>query len=165
MDKTQDPASESAETTPDRIHKNTVLRASRARVWRALTQAEEFGTWFGAKLTGQFVPGAKVRGPISTEGYQHLTMEITIESVEPERLLSFRWHPYAIDPAVNYDSEPSTLVTFELEDVAEGTHLTVTESGFARIPADRRALAFRMNDGGWAAQVQNLARFVDGSQV
>src|SRR5215212_9126496 len=96
----------------DRIQKKTLLRAPRARVWRALTQAEEFGAWFGAKLAGQFVPGSSIRGPITTPGYEHLTMEITVERVEPERLLSFRWHPYAIDPAVDYASEPSTLVTF-----------------------------------------------------
>lgn len=144
----------------DRIQKKTLLRAPRARVWRALTRAEEFGTWFGARLTGQFLPGSTIRGSITTPGYEHLTMEVTIERVEPERLLSFRWHPYAIDPAVDYASEPSTLVTFELTETPEGTSLTVTESGFDQIPAGRRALAFRMNDGGWAAQMENVARYL-----
>ena len=148
------------ETSTDRIQKKTLLRAPRARVWRALTRAEEFGAWFGAKLTGQFVPGSTVRGSITHPGYEHLTMEVTIERVEPERLLSFRWHPYAIDPAVDYTSEPSTLVTFELTETPEGTSLTVTEAGFDQIPAGRRALAFRMNDQGWEGQMENIARYL-----
>ena len=149
---------ESTGASTDRIQKKTLLRAPRARVWRALTQAEEFGAWFGAKLTGQFLPGSTIRGSITHPGYEHLTMEVTIERVEPERLLSFRWHPYAIDPAVDYASEPRTLVTFELTEAPEGTSLTVTESGFDQIPAGRRALAFRMNDEGWGAQMENIAR-------
>ena len=147
-------------SSPDRVEKRTLLRASRARVWRALTRAEEFGAWFGAKLTGQFTPGATLRGPITSEGYQHLTLEMTIERVLPEQLLSFRWHPYAIEPNVDYSSEPTTLVTFELADAPEGTALTVTEAGFDKIPAKRRAEAFRMNDEGWGAQLQNIARYL-----
>jgi uncharacterized protein YndB with AHSA1/START domain len=144
----------------DRIEKQVVLRAPRARVWRALTSAGEFGAWFGAKIAGPFTPGARVRGQITTTGYEHVTMEITIERMEPERLFSYRWHPYAIDPAVDYSAEPTTLVIFELHDVPEGTLLTVVESGFDAIPLERRAAAYRANTGGWAAQMENIQRHV-----
>ena len=147
----------------DRIEKTIVLRAPRAMVWRALTIAEEFGAWFGARMTGTFTAGARVTGRITTPGYDHLTMEIVIERVEPERVFSYRWHPFAIDPAVDYSAEPMTLCEFTLEEVAEGTRLTVVESGFDRLPAERRDLAFRMNDGGWAAQLTNIARHLDAA--
>src|SRR5688572_26343129 len=144
----------------DRIEKSTVIRAPRADVWRAITTADEFGAWFGAKLNGPFAAGARVTGKITTPGYDHLTMELLIERVEPERLFSYRWHPYAIDPKVDYSGEPTTLVEFTLDEVPEGTRLSVAESGFDRIPAARREEAFRMNDGGWAAQVENVAKYV-----
>ena len=147
----------------DRIEKTIVLRAPRAMVWRALTIAEEFGAWFGARMTGTFTAGARVTGRITTPGYDHLTMEIVIERVEPERVFSYRWHPFAIDPAVDYSAEPMPLCEFPLEEVAEGTRLTVVESGFDRLPAERRDLAFRMNDGGWAAQLTNIARHLDAA--
>ena len=146
----------------DRIEKTIVLRASRSVVWHALTTTEQFGTWFGARLNGTFVPGSRVSGPITTPGYDHLKMEIVIDRVEPERAMAYRWHPYAIDPNVDYSGEPTTLCEFTLEEVAEGTRLTVVESGFDRIPAERRDLAFRMNDGGWAAQLTNLERYLAG---
>lgn len=143
------------------IRKQITLRAPRARVWRALTRPEEFGAWFGAKLTGEFAPGQVVRGKITTPGYDHLTMELDVERVEPETLLAFRWHPYAIDADVDYSSEPKTLVTFTLADAPGGaTELTVTETGFDRLPEKRRSIAREMNDGGWAAQVENIARHV-----
>jgi uncharacterized protein YndB with AHSA1/START domain len=144
----------------DRIEKTIFLKAPRARVGRALSTAEEFGSWFGAKLQGTFAPGERVSGRITIPGYDHLTMEITIEQVDPEELLSYRWHPYAIDPNVDYSNEPTTLVEFRLEEAAGGTRLTVTESGFDRIPASRRAEAFRMNEQGWAGQVKNIERYV-----
>jgi uncharacterized protein YndB with AHSA1/START domain len=144
----------------DRIEKQVVLRAPRARVWRALTDTAEFGAWFGARLQGEFTPRSHVRGRITTPGYEHVTMEIEIERVEPERLLSFRWHPYAVDPKVDYAAEPTTLVEFRLEEAEGGTRLTIVESGFDRIPAGRRAEAFRMNEGGWTQQVQNIERHV-----
>jgi len=150
----------SEKTSTDRIEKKIVLRAPRARVWRAIADAKEFGTWFGAKLEGAFAAGARVRGRITIPGYEHLEMEITIERIEPERLLSLRWHPYAIDPAVDYSGEPTTLVEFRLEEVAGGTELTVSESGFDQIPAARRAEAFRMNERGWATQLKNIERHV-----
>jgi uncharacterized protein YndB with AHSA1/START domain len=147
-------------TTSDRIEKQIVLKAPRARVWRALADPTEFGAWFGARLTGKFVPGARVMGQITIPGYTHVVMELDIERVEPERLFSYRWHPYAVDPKIDYSAEPPTLVEFHLEDVEEGTRLTVVESGFDKIPAARRAEAFRMNDGGWAGQLLNIERHV-----
>ena len=144
----------------DRIEKSIVLRAPRALVWRAIANAEEFGAWFGAKLEGGFAPGARVTGRITTPGYEHVIMDITIERVDPERLFSYRWHPYAIEPGVDYSGEPTTLVEFRLEDAAGGTRLTVIESGFDRIPVSRRAEAFRMNDQGWAEQMKNIERHV-----
>jgi uncharacterized protein YndB with AHSA1/START domain len=144
----------------DRIEKKVLLRAPRARIWRALTDAQEFGTWFRVKLEGAFAPGARVKGPITYPGYEHLTMEVVVERMDPERLFSYRWHPYAIDPKVDYSAEPTTLVEFHLEQAAEGTLLTIVESGFDRIPAGRRAEAFRMNDAGWGEQAENLQRHV-----
>jgi uncharacterized protein YndB with AHSA1/START domain len=152
------------DVSTDRIEKQIVLRAPRARVWRALADAREFGAWFGVDFKGaSFVPGATVRGQITHPGYEHLTMEIAIERLEPERLLSYRWHPYAVDPQVDYSQEPTTLVVFELDDAPEGTLLTVVESGFDRIPLGRRAEAWRMNDQGWAAQLNNIEAHVGRS--
>ncbi|HZS92004.1 MAG TPA: SRPBCC family protein [Chloroflexota bacterium] len=144
----------------DRIEKTIVLHAPRSRVWRALSQAKEFGAWFGLALEGDFAPGARLTGRLTTPGHEHLTLEITVERVEPEHLLSYRWHPYAIEPGVDYASEPTTLVEFQLADVADGTQLTVVESGFEGIPLARRAIAFRMNDQGWAEQLTHIARYV-----
>ncbi len=144
----------------DRIEKSVILRAPRARVWRALANADEFGNWFGVRLTGAFTPGAGVVGRITTPGYEHLTMEMLVERVEPESLLSYRWHPYAVEPGVDYASEPTTLVEFRLAEVEGGTRLTVAESGFDQIPLARRAEAFRMNDQGWAEQIRNIERHV-----
>ena len=111
------------ESNPDRIEKEIVLRAPRSRVWRALIDSGEFGSWFGAKLNGVFEPGALVRGRITTPGYDHLTMEVLVERVEPEHTFSFRWHPYAVDPNVDFSSEPTTLITFQLSEVFQ-RHLT-----------------------------------------
>jgi uncharacterized protein YndB with AHSA1/START domain len=144
----------------DRIEKKILLRAPKARVWRAIADAKEFGSWFGANLEGEFVPGAKVSGKITTKGYEHLTMLVAVERVDKERLLSFRWHPYDIDPAVDSSSEPMTLVEFQLEETAEGTLLTVVESGFDKVPPARRAKAFEMNDQGWTEQMRNIERHV-----
>ncbi len=144
----------------DRIERTIVLRAPRSRVWRALARADEFGAWFGVALEGTFAPGAHLTGRITTPDFEHLTMEITVERVEPEQLLSYRWHPFAIEPDVDYSHEPTTLVEFHLEEVADGTQLTVMESGFDRIPLARRATAFRMNDQGWAEQLTRIERYV-----
>ena len=144
----------------DRIERMVVVRAPRSRVWRALTDPAEFGAWFGVKVEGAFAPGARVRGAIIHPGYEHLTWEITIERMEPERLFSWRWHPYAVEPGVDYSDETPTLVVFELQDVPEGTRLTVVESGFDQVPLARRAQAYRMNEQGWTHQVQAIARYV-----
>ena len=146
--------------TTDRIEKHFQVRAKRSRVWRAISDAEEFGTWFGMKLDRSFAPGATVMGRITIPGYEHVTVEILVEQVEPEGYFSYRWHPYAVDPAVDYAAEPTTLVEFRLEERDGGTAITITESGFDRLPANRRAEAFRMNEAGWAGQSKNLARHV-----
>ncbi len=147
-------------TSTDRIEKTVTLRAPRARVWRALTNAAEFGAWFGVRLESPFAEGATVRGTITHPGYEHVTMEVRVERIEPERYFAYRWHPYAIDPAVDYSPEPTTLVEFTLDEAEGGTVLRIVESGFDRIPAARRAEAFRMNEGGWTAQVENIERHV-----
>jgi uncharacterized protein YndB with AHSA1/START domain len=145
----------------DRIEKKIVLRAPRERVWRALSSAEEFGAWFGADMKGAvFAPGQTARGRITHPGYEHLVLEMLIERLEEGRLFSWRWHPYAVDPRMDYSAEPMTLVTLELQDAPEGTLLTVVESGFDRIPAARRTEAFHMNEEGWSAQMQNIERHV-----
>ena len=149
-----------AEQSTDRIEKHAVLRAPRERVWRALTTAAEFGTWFGVKFDSDFRPGASVRGKLTIPRYADLTLEIRVERIEPQHHFSYRWHPYAVDPAKDYSTEPMTLVEFTLEETDGGTALTVVESGFDRLPLDRRAEAFRMNDGGWVGQIKNLERHV-----
>ena len=150
-----------AETMPDRIEKKIVLRAARSRVWRALTDANEFNEWFRVKLRGQFEAGKEISGPVTYPGYEHLTMTALVERMEPERLFSLRWHPAAIDPKVDYSKEPTTLVEFRLEPAGEGTRLSVTESGFDQLPAGRRMEAFRMNEGGWTVQCENIRKHVD----
>jgi uncharacterized protein YndB with AHSA1/START domain len=144
----------------DRIEKVVQLRAPVARVWRALTDAREFGTWFRVRLEGAFAVGATVRGRITYPGYEHVTMEVQVERMDEPRLFAFRWHPYAVESGVDYSAEPTTLVEFRLDEVAGGTRLTVVESGFDRIPAARRDEAFRMNEGGWAEQLLNIERHV-----
>ena len=145
----------------DRIEKEMVLRAPRARVWRALTDSREFSAWFGVKLEGEFAVGQSVKGPITIPGYTHVTMEVIVESMEPERLFAYRWHPYAVDPKQDYSAEPMTLVEFRLEEAPGGTRLSVVESGFDRLPAHRRDEAFRMNEPGWQAQLENVRKHVE----
>jgi uncharacterized protein YndB with AHSA1/START domain len=144
----------------DRIEQRVVLRAAHTRVWRAITNAEEFGTWFRVKLEGAFTEGRSIRGKITIPGYEHVTVEMLVERIDPERYFSYRWHPYAVDPGVDYSAEPTTLVEFNLEETDGGTAVTIVESGFDRIPLARRAEAFRMNDQGWAGQLKHLARYV-----
>lgn len=150
------------QSTTDRIEKTILLRAPLARVWRALTDAAEFGEWFRVKLDGTFQAGKRVTGRVTYPGYEHVTFDVQVERVDPKRLFSLRWHPNAVDPAVDYSKEPTTLVEFRLEEAAEGTRLTVTESGFDRIPAGRRDVAFRMNSEGWGIQMENVRRHVAG---
>jgi uncharacterized protein YndB with AHSA1/START domain len=130
-------------------------------VWRALTDAKEFSTWFRVNLEGAFVEGKPNRGNLTFAGYEHVVVEMMVERIDPERYFAYRWHPYAMDPAVDYSSEPTTLVEFNLEDTDGGTAVTIVESGFDRIPLGRRAEAFRMNDKGWDGQIKNLTQYVE----
>ena len=148
-------------STSDRIEKLIELKAPVSRVWRAITDYKEFGTWFRANLETPFIAGQTSQGKITYPGYEHLVMVVSVQKVEPEHLFSFHWHPYAVDPAMDYSSEPPTLVEFRLEATATGTLLRLTESGFDSLPASRRDLALRMNDGGWTAQMKNIENHVD----
>ena len=148
-------------TSTDRIERKILLKAPRSRVWRALSDAAEFGAWFGVDFKGQsFVAGKPVQGRITHPGYEHLLMEVQIERLEPEQLLSWRWHPAAIEPAVDYSHEPTTLVVFELAEAEGGTLLTVVESGLDKIPLARRATVFRLNSSGWGQQIRNIEKHV-----
>ena len=146
--------------TPDRIERKITLPVPRGRVWRAITDPEEFGTWFGVRVEGPFLPGRTVRGAITHKGYEHLKWEVTVERIEPERLFSFRWHPYAVDPDLDYSEESTTLVEFRLEDVPAGTALALVESGFDRIPEARRAEAYHRNAEGWTHQMEAIEKYV-----
>ena len=143
-----------------RIEKRLELKAPVSRVWRALTDYREFGEWFRVKLDGPFAPGQVSRGHMTYPGYEHLKWEAVVQNMDPERLFSYTWHPYAVDPAKDYSKETPTLVEFRLESSGAGTLLVVTESGFENIPAERREQAFRANDGGWAEQMRNIEAYV-----
>jgi uncharacterized protein YndB with AHSA1/START domain len=147
-------------TSTDRIEKRVFLRASRARVWRALSDAGEFGNWFGLKLEGAFAPGARITGKILHPDYAHLPFVILIERMEPERLLSWRAPPHPAEPGKASATEATTEVVFTLEDAPGGTLLTVVESGFDGIPLPRRAEVYRGNEEGWTVQMENIARYV-----
>jgi len=149
----------------NQIEKCIELNAPVSRVWRALTDYREFGEWFRVKLESPFVPGQVSRGQITWPGYEHVVWEALVQKIEPERLFSFTWpHSRFLDKE-NYSpgqaGAPTTLVEFTLQPSATGTLLRVTESGFDNLPADWRAEAFRRNDGGWAQQMENIARHVD----
>lgn len=168
----------------DRIEKQVTLRAPLSRVWKAISDSREFGRWFGFEVEGEFAPGKTVRGIFQGQLDETALMEhqrqlglrpskvkppaqgatfCTVERVEPESYFSFRWIPYGIDAEADLENEPTTLVEFRLEPLPEGTRLTIVESGFDRVPAHRRDRAFRMNEGGWAAQAENIQRYVEGS--
>ena len=146
------------------IEKRIELKAPIPRVWRALTDYREFGDWFRVKLDGPFVPGQVSRGRMTYPGYEHVKWEAVVQKMEHERLFSFTWpHPKSLDKAdcpLDYSEEPTTLVEFRLEKTPNGTLLVLTESGFDKIPSDRRAEAFRMNDGGWTQQMKNIEKHV-----
>src|SRR3954469_5354634 len=144
----------------DFIRKTIDLKAPVSRVWKALTDHREFGTWFRVRLDGPFVPGQPSTGNMTFPGYEHVRWNAVVQRIEPERHFSFTWHPYALDPAVDYSGEPPTLIEFTLEPIAGGTRLTVVESGFDALPPHRRDEAFRMNEKGWTVQVQNIANHV-----
>jgi uncharacterized protein YndB with AHSA1/START domain len=155
----------------DRIEKKTLLRAPRERVWRALTDSKEFGTWFGVKFDGPFEEGKSLRGKIvpttqdaevakAQKEFEGLTFDVEVEKLEPQRYFAFRWHPCAIERGVDYSKEEPTLVAFTLEEAPGGILLTVTETGFDRIPLARRAKAFAANEGGWEAQLRMIERYL-----
>ena len=147
-------------SSTDRIEQRVELKASVSRVWRALTDHREFGEWFRVNLEEPFVPGQKTRGRLTHPGVEHLVMEVRVVKMEAERLFSFQWHPYAVDPKMDYSNEPPTLVEFTLEPTAAGVLLRVTESGFDALPPGRRDEAFRMNAGGWTVQLKNIEAHV-----
>ena len=155
----------------DRIEKKILLHAPRKRIWRALSDSTEFGTWFGMKFDGPFVPGAVMRGVIvgtkvnaevakAQKEYEGMSGEITIERIEPERLFSFRWHPFAVERGVDYSAEPTTLIVFTLEETPDGVLLTVTESGFDQIPLERRSKAFTANEQGWTMVLKLVEEYL-----
>ena len=154
------PTTATTPTSTDRIEKQVTYDVPRSRVWRALTDVAQFNKWFGVTLTSPFSAGAEVNGKFTHPKYERFTMTIWIETMEPERLFAFRWHPYAIEEGVDYAAEPTTLVTFTLEEVAGGTRLTIVESGFDAIPESRRAKAFSMNSNGWNGQIENIRKFL-----
>jgi len=143
-----------------RIEKRIELKAPVSRVWRALTDHREFGEWFRVRLECPFVAGQLSQGQITYPGYEHVRWQAVVQKIEPERLFSFTWHPYGIDPKVDYSKETPTLVEFRLEKIASGTLLLLTESGFDKIPSDRRLEAFRRNDGGWTEQLKSIEAHV-----
>ncbi len=144
----------------NRIEKRIELRAPVSRVWRAITDHHQFSQWFGVKMDDPFAAGQPSTGQITLRGYEHLKFQIDVQKIEPERYFSFNWHPYAIDPKIDYSHETPTLVEFTFEKIPTGTLLTVAESGFDKIPADRQLEAFRKNDNGWAQQMQNIEKFL-----
>lgn len=159
------------ETQTDRIEKKILLRAPIERVWRAVSDSHEFGSWFGMRFDGPFVAGERVTGTLvpttvddevakTQTPYAGHPFSFVLDRIEPPRRLSFHWHPFALGPESDYVDEPMTLVAFELQAVDDGTLLTVTESGFDRIPLARRAKAFAANEGGWAAQVKLVEKYV-----
>ncbi|MBB3007254.1 SRPBCC family protein [Cupriavidus alkaliphilus] len=151
-------------TETDRIERSILIEAPVARVWHALTDADTFGSWFGVRFDGAtFAPGERVVGSITHPGYEYLKFDVHVERMEPERLLSWRWHPAPLERGRDYSDEPATLVEFTLREVEGGTMLTVVESGFDRIPPERRQEAFRINSGGWDAQVNNIREHVAGT--
>ena len=148
-------------TSTDRIEKQLVLRAPRSRVWRAIADARQFGEWFQVDMSGvEFRAGQPVHAKMTYPGHEGKPFEMVVDRIEPERLFSFRWHPYGIDPSVDYSNEPMTLIEFTLEEVDGGTKLTIAESGFDNIPLARRADAFRMNSEGWGMQLRNIEAYV-----
>ena len=146
---------------PDRIEKRAEIEAPLSRVWDALTDYRQFGEWFRVRLNGPFKAGEEASGPITWPNYEHLTWRAVIQEIEPEQYFAFTWHPYAVDPAIDYSEEVPTLVEFRLEPAASGrTLLTVTETGFRDLPDERRKEAYARNDNGWSQQMKNIEEFL-----
>lgn len=140
----------------NRIETSVAINAPIELVWRALTDHREFGAWFGVALEGPFTAGRMARGQMTISGYEHLKWEATVKKMEAPRYFAFTWHPYAVDPEIDYSTEPPTLVEFHLEPTDTGTRLQVVETGFDALPAHRRPDALRMNEAGWSFQMQNI---------
>ncbi|MBX3389439.1 MAG: SRPBCC family protein [Phycisphaeraceae bacterium] len=152
-------------SSSDRIEKQIEIRSSVDRIWKALTDHREFGAWFGVALEGPFVAGKKTHGRITYPGYEHLVFKVEVVALKPMEYFAFRWHPYAINPKVDYSAETPTLVEFHLQPKNDGVLLRVTESGFDKVPAHRRDEAFRMNSGGWEIQVNNIREYIDNERA
>jgi uncharacterized protein YndB with AHSA1/START domain len=161
-------------STTDKIEKKVLLRAPRERVWKAISDSKQFGAWFGVEFDGPFVAGKRITGRMTPtkadaevakmqEAYAGMKFDYTVDRIEPMQLFSFRWHPFAIDPKVDYSHEPTTLVVFALEEVPGGTQLTITETGFDSIPLERRAKAFAANEGGWAKQIELITKYLESA--
>jgi uncharacterized protein YndB with AHSA1/START domain len=150
-------------TNADRIEKKALLRAPRPSVWQALADAGTFGGWFGVDLAGPFVVGTRVRGKFTHEAYEHVPFEVTVERMEPERLFSWRRHHHPVEPGADHEAAPTTLVVFELDEVEDGTQLTVVEAGFDGIPLSRRAEMYRAHEDGWTQQLESIRRYVEGA--
>ena len=148
----------------NKIEKRVEIKAPVARVWKALTDYKQFGQWFGVKIEGPFVVGQIATGHITHPGYEHLKWDVVIKEIQAESLFSFSWHPYAVDPELDYSVEAPTLVEFRLQPIAVGTLLTVVESGFDKVPEHRRNEAFRMNEDGWNQQMSNIDNYVTAAQ-
>ena len=159
MTATAQPSSSTTSST-DRIEKTFTVNAPRSRVWRALADEKEFGTWFRMKFDRPFAEGATLKAQLTHPSMTHVTFDIVVDRIQPERYFSYKWHPYAIDPKSDYSQEPLTLVEFTLKEVKDGTEVTIVESGFDRIPLGRRDEAFRMNNKGWDGQARNLTAYV-----
>jgi uncharacterized protein YndB with AHSA1/START domain len=144
----------------NQVEKKIEIKAPVSRVWQALTDYREFGEWFRVKLDGPFVAGEVSRGHMTYPGYEHSKWEVVVKQIVPERLFSYTWHPYALDQSRDYSQETPTLVEFRLEKTVNGTLLTVTESGFDKVPQDRRDEAYRANDNGWSIQVKNIEEYL-----
>lgn len=148
----------------DRIVKQIELNAPIARVWRALSDHEEFGQWFRVRLDGPFRPGTISTGMMTFPGFEHHPWLATVERMEPERLFSFRWHDFDESSGVAVADQPSTLVEFRLEPTADGTLLTIIESGFEALPEPRRLEVLRDNTQGWTIQAENIAAHVTAAR-
>jgi len=147
----------------DRVEKRVELRAPVSRVWRALTDHDEFGTWFRARLDGPFVIGNPTRGQSTYPGYEHIQFEIVVTKLEPERLFAFTWGPYAVDPKDDSAKDPPTTVEFTLEAIADGTRLRLIESGYDKFPDNRSLIVFRDNESGWNIQMKYITRHVENA--
>lgn len=149
-------------STTNEIRKHVHIKAPQSRVWRAITDSEQFGAWFRVKLEAPFVVGQRTSGQITHAGWEHVRFTLVTEAIEPETRFAYLWHPYAVDMNKDYSSETMTLVEFLLEPQDGGTLLTVVESGFDRLPPERIAEAWRMNERGWAEQLDNIQAYVAG---